>query len=189
VTRWACVIAAVSGIFLPAEVASQGIPSELVACGPVCRETLPDGLSICVDLDYVWRNLSGRATYGPLMNVGPIEISIQTNRAPESVRFPLFVEIRPNESTDRVCRFFPGLLVWQTDGIVVNCHPDSLWETSPRISLQDLFPTGTPYILQLHGFYAVDPRLESPYVSCLRVKAFPVSVEATTWTQIKRLYR
>ena len=176
--------------FCSSEVQSQTIPSEMEACAPVCGEVLSNGVSTCCEQGFVFERISGRVTYGPLMNVGSIEVSIQADRVTPDEQFPLYVEVRPNQTS--VCTFLPGLVVWTTYGSPSTCNPDSLWTTSPRIELSRYFDINRPYLLQLTGFLTYIPPttyLASPFIRCVRVRAFPTSTEQATWTRIKGLYR
>lgn len=167
------------------------IPTDLVACGPACSEVLPSGFIIdCRDelgRDKIWSSAWGRSWYGPLRNTGSIEVSIEARPPTDSEPLPLFVEIRTDQGAAQ-CRSDIGAPTRLTYG-TESCHPDSLWVTLPRYDLSWL-PLDATYWVQVVGFLLVTPvRMSSPFVSCIRVKAFPTAVVSGSWGQVKGLYR
>jgi len=167
-------------------------PMEVVFCGPACSEVLPSGIIIdCRDelgRDKLWTSAWGRSWYGPLRNTGPIEVSIEARPSTNhEVILPLFVEIRADPGAAQ-CRSDIGAPTRLTYG-TMSCHPDSLWVTLPRYDLSWLAPDAQ-YWVQVVGFLLVTPvRMSSPFVSCIRVRAFPSAIAQSSWGQIKNLYR
>src|SRR5262249_21288155 len=75
------------------------IPTDLLACGPYCRELLPSAFMIdCRDElghDMFWTDAWDRSWYGPLRYVGPIEVAVQARPwGPPEQPLPLFIGIR-----------------------------------------------------------------------------------------------
>lgn len=166
-------------------------PLDFLTCGPSCSEVLPSSLIIdCRDelgRDKLWSSAWGRSWYGPLSNIGPIEISIEARAHPGYERLPLFVEIRTDQGAAQ-CRSDIGAPTWLIYG-TESCHPDSLWSTLPRIDLSWL-PLGTTYWVQVVGFLVVNPTPKSsPFVGCVRVRAFPSAIASGSWGQVKQLFR
>ena len=162
------------------------IPMELLACEPICAETLP--FSFMIDCHngtgpLLWKTNLGRTLWGPLRNVGPIRIAVQARPVPVPT-LPLYAEIVAREASGG-CVYEPGVLYWKTFG-TVEC--DSLGVTSPRIDLRLSY--GETYWLQLVGFYQIGPdEASSPFVRCVRITSYPSPVHHATWNQVKQLYR
>lgn len=167
------------------------VPTDVVLCGPSCSEVLPSGFIIdCRDElghNKLWTSSWGRSWYGPLRNTGPIEISIEARPPTGYEPLPLFVEIRADQRAAQ-CISDIGAPTRLTYG-TTSCHPDSLWVRLPQFDLSWM-PTDATYWVQVVGFLLVTPaRMSSPYVGCIRVRAFPSSVISSSWGHIKGLYR
>jgi hypothetical protein len=166
------------------------IPTDLLACEPVCLEVQPS--SFIFDSqeefgDWLWWNSPwGRAWVGPIRYVGPIEVSVQARPSHGEV-LPLFVGLRFDPGAGQ-CRSFSAGPTWQTYG-TSSCDPGSLWITFPRAELTSV-PLDTTYWVQVEGFLTVQPvRASSPYWRCIRVRAYPDALVAKTWGHVKALYR
>ena len=166
-------------------------PTDVVLCDPGCSEVLPSGIIIdCRDelgREKLWTSAWGRSWYGPLRNTGPIEVSIEARPPATYEPLPLFVEIRADPGAAQ-CRSDIGAPTRLTYG-TMSCHPDSQWVTLPRYDLSWLAPDAH-YWVQVVGFLIGTPvRISSPFVGCLRVRAFPSAIAPSSWGQIKNLYR
>jgi hypothetical protein len=154
----------------------------------VCQEALPTGVIFdCENLSVIWWQVPGRQLYGPLECVGPVKIGIEARPpgGPGEIR-PLRVQLRTEVGIPPNCTWESGIDLWELDGVEA-CDPDSMWVWSPLINLDDIIPVGTIYWIQLVAF--VEGFLvESPYVRCFSVDAFPTTAESTTWAVVKRLY-
>ena len=167
-------------------------PSELTACSPVCREALSTGLILDCDSSVLWTQLAGRELYGPLTCIGQVRIGLEARPPGQGdIELPLHVGYRTGASASQ-CFWSPATHIWNLVG-VTTCDQDSMWVWSPLIDLHRLIPIGTEYWIQLEGFGGYDPwlrRVSSPFIRCLRVEAFPInSIEKTTWTLVRQLYR
>lgn len=172
-------------------VARAQTPTDVVLCEPACSEVLPSGFIIdCRDelgRNKLWASAWGRSWYGPLRNIGPIEVSIEARPPATYEPLPLFVEIRADQRAAQ-CISDIGAPTRLTYG-TMSCHPDSLWVTLPQYDLSWM-PHDATYWVQVVGFLLVTPsRMSSPYVGCIRVKAFPSAVISSSWGQIKSLFR
>ena len=171
---------------------SQTIPTELDRCAPDCREVSAIWRIIGCG---TWVSNEGRTWWGPLRNVGPIQVSVEAMPIGGPVEnLPLFGEIRLPLGQSVCSRPFPGSLIWQTYGRDT-CDPDSTWSTSPIIDISGFIPLGETYYFQLEGFATIGPDSSladwawSPAVRCVRVRSFPVSVLASSWGHVKSLFR
>jgi len=68
-----------------------------------------------------------------------------------------------------------------------------MWVSSPVINLPEMVDVGESYWLQIVGFVTRDRQMRelatSPYVSCIRLEAFPLEVVQANWSTIRLLYR
>ncbi len=163
------------------------VPSEMFACGPRCQEVLSTKFIVCPEIG--WVGYSGRIWWGPLLCVGPIELSVQARPSADVQQLPLVVELRIDDLANQ-CISFPGIYVWETYGRS-SCDPDSAWVSS-IIDVPRYVGLGKEYWLQLHSFETFDAEFRelasSPYVSCVRVRT-TIAVAPTTWGKVKALYR
>jgi hypothetical protein len=168
-------------------------PSEMDWCGNGCGPTNPAWVYLeCPGYPRaVFYGTGGRHLLGPLLCVGPIEISLQLYQDDHPDNLPLFIGVRTDASA-ATCREREANHLWQTLGDW-SCHPDSLWFTSPVIDLPHLIGVGTQYYLQIEGFGTWNSEMItilSPYLACGRIRAVSTSpVMAARWGAVKSLFR
>lgn len=172
-------------------------PTDLAVCGLGCSESLPTSFIFLDCPGYpsaVFAFPRGRHWWGPLTCVGPIEISLQLLEwGGTSATLPLTLEVRRDAGTANCRLSRSGEYIWQTSETEMSCDPDSLWIRSPLIDLPGIIGLGAEYWLQLQGSAVIDQeggfRAVSPYLSCVRLRAFPTLVTASSWAKVKNLYR
>jgi hypothetical protein len=169
-------------------------PSEMEWCGYGCGP-LPLSWVYLECQGYpraVFYGTAGRHLLGPLLSIGPIEISLQLYQHDHPDPLPVFVGIRTDQSAS-TCREREANYVWQSLGDW-SCHPDSLWVTSPVIDLPYLIGLGREYYVQIEGFNTYNSEFmiinESPHLACGRIRALSTSIAAdASWGSVKSLFR
>jgi hypothetical protein len=184
------------GLSYASRVGAQA-PTDLQTCGLGCSEGLPGSFIFlnCPGFPSATFAIAmGRHWWGPLTCVGPVQVSLQVLPwGPPAETLPIILEVRRDSSAGGCRASTVGQYLWRIDGGGYNCHPDSLWVRSPLLDLPGIIGMGTEYWLQLQGFGRIDEQGDitavSPYLSCVRLEAFPTSLVATRWSSIKALYR
>ena len=125
----------------------------------------------------------GRIAWFPLRCVGPITVGVKTAGF-WSTRFPLYVEVVPLRQNPGVCVNDPGYVVMIARGGFAPC---GTWETVGPVDITTVIPVGSSYALRLRFFGA--PGGDSPGVDCVRVTPHLTGVTATTWGQVKCLFK
>lgn len=165
-------------------------PVDLAVCGdrpPDCGLYGP----LLVDGCKGFRTYSGRVSWFPLKNIGPIRIELQT-RWFVGLNGPLYVQIfaLPESLPPDFCRkgALPGFVIGSVRGAQV-CGGD--WETIGPINIDHLVPRGASYALQLEGFriFEREDFHPTPGVDCIRLTSVPSPIEAISWARVKRMYR
>ena len=184
----------VLGLLLVSASSALAQETELEECldqGTFCSESAPILMDeSCGEKFYRFR---GRITWPPLLNVGPVTISVRTRALLFQTPYPLYLEIIARDST------FPDECVTYIGGSVILVGQGAnqcggTWETFGPVDLRGFgVPIGGQYNLQAVFFeqFGHHPVLHSVGLSCIRVTAHPdtTAVAPGSWSQLKSLYR